>query len=897
MNHLYRVFGAAALVMFVLSVASAQQAIDPANYITVDNPGGLPQGGTANTAEYKEIGPWFNGTSSSAWGGNYRQTSQLGGEVIAGRSATWTASVPPGKAGIYLIYNYVLQAANNASNVYYTVQREFENTILDSVRHDLRRSAWNLNVAVGPGTWVPIMIDTLNVGNVFLTVGADSSSGSAIMRADGMRMLRSVSTGADLEFGRRAQNTFDTVRVGESWPDSPLGVVTYREIPLYNLGAADLVVTSVYTSFLPNRWDIKLQNDQMFPLVIKPGQKKNIVVGFRPFQEETITDTLVIVSNDSLELNAKIPVGGTGINYNFILNASRTNEPHYNAPFDKLGDSRRPQVTFTGTWNPSGTGISSFPYPIAGGNLQGTFSSDAVCGIEYRFQLPDSVNGKPGSSGFYFIEHGAIPFTSNSENNAQVAIASAFSIDTFFTSYNQSGLTVPPFFYPFGNKPIQLNQGDFNKVSISREVATAAVLRADLLRIRKIPTGPTVAATPQLNFGSVSIYEQDRNSQDNYRLDLEINSGGESALRVDSVVIVNPRRYSLLNAPSFPALLPAVNGSLKIKVAFIPDTIANGLNTTIRVYTNDTAKSPWNVIVTGNGVGTGLLIEEIDALGSYMFPQTSVTFPDLANMSKWQKNTSAGLSGGSNLLGYIYHLETDPTSKTSYVEYFPQVPTLAGHGPELDTFNVFVQMPIGSSNSSPAAKYTIFPAAGGTPIEQVITQNGRSGRAFLGAAVFLRSNSRDGHGGGAINGYVRVDNDTLLVNAYYKDSLINRAKQDSFVLRADAIILQETLTGVEYRILPNVPNVYSLSQNYPNPFNPTTKINFGLPQADEVQLTIYDVLGREVRTLVNERYDAGAYSVQWDGKNNVGRQVATGMYIYRLHAGTFVSTKKMLFVK
>ncbi|MEI7907481.1 MAG: hypothetical protein WCI84_09025, partial [Bacteroidota bacterium] len=558
----------------------------------------------------------------------------------------------------------------------------------------------------------------------------------------------------------------------------------------------------------------------------------------------SIADTLVIFSNDSLEIEAKIPIGGTGINYNFILNASKTNEPHYNAPFDRLGDSRRPLVTFVaGTWSPSGTGISSFPYPIAGGNLQGTFSSDAIASVEYRFQLPDSVNGKPGSSGNYFVEHGAIPFTSNSETNTQVSIISAFSIDTFFTSYNQSGLAVPPFFYPFGNKPLQLNQGDFCKVTISRTVATAAVLRADLLRIRKIPTGPTLAATPQINFGDVSMYEAERNAKDNYRKELEINSGGESALRVDSVVVVSPRRYQLFNPPTFPILLPAVNGSLKVSVAFLPDTIAVGLYTSIRIYTNDSTKNPFTVIVTGNGVGTGLLVEEVDLQGSYSYPQTPVTFPDYANMSKWQKNTTTAASGGSNLLGYIYYLNADPVTKTSYVEYFPSVPTLSGQGPALDTFNVYAVMPIGSPNSSPAAKYTIFQAGGQASKEVIASQNNRSGRLFLGNAVFLRSNSRDGHGGGAINGYIRVENDTNLVNLVYKDSLVNTAKKDSLVLRADAIILLETLTGVEYTVLPNVPNSYSLSQNYPNPFNPTTKIQFGLPLAENVQLTIYDILG------------------------------------------------------
>ncbi len=894
MKNIYTLLFAALVMLSNSSVG--QQHLDPANYITVDNPSNQPQGGTANTPEYFEVGPWFNGTTGLAYGGNYRQTSQLGGEIIAGRSATWIVSVPPEKGGTYLIYNYVLQAANNASDIYYTLQYEFSSVIQDSVRHDLRRSAITL-ASVAIGAWVPIMIDTLGVGNYKLTVAADSLSGSAIMRADAMRILRSSATGPDLEFGRRSRDGFDTLRVGENWLDAPLGSITYKEIPLYNLGTSNVEVTDVYATTTPNRWDIKVANGGSFPVVIPPGQKRNVVVGFRPFQEETIADTLVIVSNDSAETNASIPISGNGINYNFILNSSVVNEPHYNAPFDELGNPKRPEIIRTGNWASSQTGISAFPYPIAGGNLGGTYTFDAIASTEYRFQLPDSVNGQPGSAGYYFIEHGAIPFTSNSENNAQVTIIPAFSIDTIRYAFNQSGLITPPFFYPLHDLPIFLNQGDFTSVNIYRTIATNAVLRADLLRIRKIPTGPTLNATAQLNFGNVSIYESERNAADNYHKDLVITSGGESALRIDSVVIANPRYYSMVGLPATPFLLPAINGTQTVSVEFKPDTIALDRNTTIRIYCNDTTKSPFVIPVTGNGVGTGVLVEENDVQGSYVYPQTPVVYQDLANLNKWQ-TLSTGSSGAS-YVGYIYHLDGDPAMQNkAYVEYFPSIPMLGGHGAELDTFNVYARVPVGSVNSSPAVKYLIFQGGGGEVKEVVVNQNNRgSDRVFLGAAVFLRSGTRDAHGAGAINGYIRVENDTTLVNAYYADSLVNRARQDSSLIRADAIILQETLTGVEYEIMPNIPSKFDLSQNFPNPFNPTTRIRFDLPNSVNVQLRIFDILGREVRSLINERHDAGSYTVTWDGKNNMGRQVSSGVYIYHLKAGEFTSSKKMVMMK
>jgi aminopeptidase N len=88
------------------------------------------------------------------------------------------------------------------------------------------------------------------------------------------------------------------------------------------------------------------------------------------------------------------------------------------------------------------------------------------------------------------------------------------------------------------------------------------------------------------------------------------------------------------------------------------------------------------------------------------------------------------------------------------------------------------------------------------------------------------------------------------------------------------------------------PAVFSLSQNFPNPFNPSTNIEYRIPNAELVTLKVYDVLGREVATLVNERKQPGMYSAEWDGS-----RAASGIYFYRLRAGTFSATKKMMLVK
>jgi hypothetical protein len=121
-----------------------------------------------------------------------------------------------------------------------------------------------------------------------------------------------------------------------------------------------------------------------------------------------------------------------------------------------------------------------------------------------------------------------------------------------------------------------------------------------------------------------------------------------------------------------------------------------------------------------------------------------------------------------------------------------------------------------------------------------------------------------------------------------------RQAQKDYVAQGGVI---QILTGVKEIPNAGIPVTYGLDQNYPNPFNPSTTINFALPKSDIVSLKVYDVLGREVRTLVNERLNAGYQQVAWDGRNAFGAQVASGMYIYRITAGEFTSSKKMMMLK
>ena len=99
------------------------------------------------------------------------------------------------------------------------------------------------------------------------------------------------------------------------------------------------------------------------------------------------------------------------------------------------------------------------------------------------------------------------------------------------------------------------------------------------------------------------------------------------------------------------------------------------------------------------------------------------------------------------------------------------------------------------------------------------------------------------------------------------------------------------LTDVKDNIT-SVPNSFSLEQNYPNPFNPTTKIKYNLSKEAKVSLKIFDVLGREITTLVDTKQISGHYEVNFDAS-----KLASGVYIYRMIAGDFVQSRKMILMK
>ena len=145
-------------------------------------------------------------------------------------------------------------------------------------------------------------------------------------------------------------------------------------------------------------------------------------------------------------------------------------------------------------------------------------------------------------------------------------------------------------------------------------------------------------------------------------------------------------------------------------------------------------------------------------------------------------------------------------------------------------------------------------------------------------------------------------NPTLISTFSTIDYCADVAPRDSLVYIADGdgglLIAQHTFAPVSIdNENGTIPQSFHLDQNYPNPFNPITTLRYDLPENSLVSITIYDIMGREVRTLVNQTQDAGFKSVIWNATNDYGKPVSAGVYLYQIQAGDFVQTNKMVLLK
>ncbi|HXF99293.1 MAG TPA: T9SS type A sorting domain-containing protein, partial [Bacteroidota bacterium] len=409
-----------------------------------------------------------------------------------------------------------------------------------------------------------------------------------------------------------------------------------------------------------------------------------------------------------------------------------------------------------------------------------------------------------------------------------------------------------------------------------------------------------------------------------------------SNIGANNLVISNITRsqsaYTLLNLPSFPATLASFD-SLKFRVFFRP-TVHGVVHDTIRIVSNDTTNPTFKIPLTGKGVVIGRAVAGI-LYGASGPPSVSALYTI---------NTSTGAATeiGPTGLTDVHGLAVHPTTREIYGVVtsgsFTQLYRLSsGYGDAL-----FVRtIPLGNTRAIAFASdgtlyagnnigrlYRINIATGDTTYVGTASGIVYAGLSFnpitgaLWASVrppivnrdkIYRINTTTGAatevgstGGGNITPDIAFDARGILYGikgtSTQIDTLIVIDTTTAFGTRIGSmglagiqamVMRTDSVGSLDVRQVDSgTPATYALEQNYPNPFNPSTTIAFKIRATGFTSLKVYDMLGREVATLVSDVKEPGSYEVTWDA-----RGMASGVYLYRLESGSFVATRKLLLLR
>jgi hypothetical protein len=437
-----------------------------------------------------------------------------------------------------------------------------------------------------------------------------------------------------------------------------------------------------------------------------------------------------------------------------------------------------------------------------------------------------------------------------------------------------------------------------------------------------IATGVSVLP-PSIDFGTILFAESDTVTAiiSNVRLD---------PLAVNSITNISPE-FTLLNLPSFPAMIPA-GGLLQFRAAFHPSVQGVSWDT-IRIVTNDSLHQLARITLRGKGISTigsarvGVLyatsgalpegslytvhpstgaISTIGSLGTSEIHGMAIRHADNVIYGSYDSPTATTLYRISSESGDVVQTRVIPVGNLHAIAFSPG-DTLYG----ATTAGSLYRIDLNSGHADlvgavPALTYFGLSFRPGLnelwasvhyPMDSIFTLNVATGAAtFVGVTGFNAStNSLAFDPGGRLLGL--IDNgsgddylasiDTISASGSIIAGPLSVSNLQAIAMRTDSVAttVAESYTG-------NIPHSYSLSQNYPNPFNPSTKIRYQLPATSHVTLKVYDVLGREVATLVNEVKEPGTYTVTWDASG-----VGSGVYFYRLQCGSATETRPMILLR
>ncbi|GEM_PF-1129347 len=411
-----------------------------------------------------------------------------------------------------------------------------------------------------------------------------------------------------------------------------------------------------------------------------------------------------------------------------------------------------------------------------------------------------------------------------------------------------------------------VNDGQLNIDFTSVTNTFSFVSAVEVVAVTPPPNVPDISVAPlSLDYGQVLIGQT---------LDLTttVSNVGTQPLDVTGLTTTNST-YSVVS-PTTPFTVPA-GGSQVVTVRFTP-TVAAVETGSLDIASNDPDEPVVSVALTGEGITTPPLAFRINAGGSNY---TDVN-GDLFVADKAFVPGDFGYSGTTQTRTF-----TNPISGTTDDVLYQSIRGANG------TFSyIFDNLPVGSYDVTLFFTEPVANSAGtrlfDVTAEGVLVLNdfdifATAGGKNIALPVTFTSTVNDGQ--------LNIDF-TSVTNTFSFVSAIA-------VVQNPGAKPDESGKNPNVGIEAHIPNKFELDQNYPNPFNPSTTIRYALPETSPVKLLIFDLNGRQVKTLVEGVQSAGQHQVVWDGKDDVGRTVTSGVYFYRLRSGNVVLTKKMLMMK
>jgi len=277
------------------------------------------------------------------------------------------------------------------------------------------------------------------------------------------------------------------------------------------------------------------------------------------------------------------------------------------------------------------------------------------------------------------------------------------------------------------------------------------------------------------------------------------------------------------------------------------------------------SKTPANILYVGGGNGKVLKIDT-----------ANVGDPSATDLS------TALVTAGASATGYVHCIYVDPSNADNVIVVYSNYNVRSifyssNGGTSWSNVSGNLEQNKDGTGNGPSCRWVDAITTGGTTTYYMATSTG----VYSTSDISVSPVTWVQEGSTTIGSVV-----CAMLMARQSDGLVVVGTHGSGVFSAN-----QTLVGVESETS-NIPESFSISQNYPNPFNPSTKIKFALSSTENVKIIVYDITGRQIKELLSQNLTAGTHTVDFDASD-----LASGTYIYRIKAGNFVESKKMLLLK